>query len=373
VNRSKQLKIVIISNIASVHTTRWARYLSERGFDVTVVSSSAAESKIPGIRVAECLRKRSDSYFRNICRELIRVIAIRKMVKAMAPDVVHVHSLDSIHPLMMGVVGLICNGFPNLVVSSWGSDITTEQDEQLTWRGKVSKRLLLKQAKQITATSEFLAEATKNLAPKGKSVHVIPFGVDCSLFSPRRRLKESPSLSVGFVKHLSQKYGPDHLVRAMEIVSRSYPQSRLIVVGAGPMEIRLKEMARDLNIAEKVEFRGRVPHSSVPEILNEIDIFVMPSLYESFGVAAAEAQAMEIPVIASNVGGIPEVVMDGETGLLVKPRDVNGLAEAIVKLMANPTLRKGLGKKGREFVLSKYRWEDSAALMEQLYQNMCGA
>ena len=108
----------------------------------------------------------------------------------------------------------------------------------------------------------------------------------------------------------------------------------------------------------------------LPELLRNVDIFVMPSIREEFGVAAVEAQAMEIPVVSTRVGGVPEVVLDGETGILVEPGDSEQLAQAILTLIENPALRRQMGKRGREHVLANYRWEDNAALMENLYQRI---
>jgi len=115
---------------------------------------------------------------------------------------------------------------------------------------------------------------------------------------------------------------------------------------------------------------GAIEHRQVPELLRNVDIFVMPSIREEFGVAAVEAQAMEIPVISTRVGGVPEVVLDGETGILVEPGDSEQLAQAILALIENPALRRQMGKRGREHVLANYRWEDNAALMENLYQRI---
>jgi glycosyltransferase involved in cell wall biosynthesis len=123
-----------------------------------------------------------------------------------------------------------------------------------------------------------------------------------------------------------------------------------------------------LDLTRNVSFLGAVAHSQVPELLENVDIFVMPSIREEFGVAAVEAQAMEIPVVATKVGGVPEVVLDGETGILVAPGNIEQLAQAVLTLIENPALRRQMGERGRRHVLANYRWEDNAALMEKLYQ-----
>ncbi len=140
------------------------------------------------------------------------------------------------------------------------------------------------------------------------------------------------------------------------------------MAGSGELRSQLEELTGQLGLTRNISFLGAIEHRQVPEILRNVDIFVMPSIREEFGVAAVEAQAMEIPVVSTRVGGVPEVVLDGETGILVEPGDSEQLAQAILTLIENPALRRQMGKRGRKHVLANYRWEDNAALMERLYQ-----
>jgi glycosyltransferase involved in cell wall biosynthesis len=121
-----------------------------------------------------------------------------------------------------------------------------------------------------------------------------------------------------------------------------------------------------------VRFLGDLAHEDVPAALQRMDIFAMPSTWEGFGVSAVEASAMQLPVVASNIHGIPDVVVDGETGLLVPPRDPAALANALERLAGNPELRRRMGAAGRAFVAAHYRWEDNAAQMAALYQRALG-
>jgi glycosyltransferase involved in cell wall biosynthesis len=175
------------------------------------------------------------------------------------------------------------------------------------------------------------------------------------------------AVTLGFVKYLRAKYGPEYLIRAMEMIARQYPQTRLLMAGSGELRSQLQELTRQLNLTPNISFLGAVEHRQVPELLKNVDVFVMPSIREEFGVVAVEAQAMEIPVVATKVGGIPEVVLDGETGILIEPGNSEQLAQAILTLIENPALRRQMGEQGRKHVLANYRWEDNAALMERLY------
>jgi len=255
----------------------------------------------------------------------------------------------------------------NLFVSPWGSDIISDYSAEIGG-SSFYRRFLFRQARVITATSHFLAEVTRHYTDK--EVHVVPFGVDCQMFRPTGQNNMTSAVTLGFVKHLRVKYGPEYLIRAMEMVVRQYPQTRLLMAGSGELRSQLEALTGQLGLTGNISFLGAIEHRQVPELLRNVDIFVMPSIREGFGVAAVEAQAMEIPIVATKVGGVPEVVRDGITGILIEPRNPEQLATAILELIENPEKRKEMGREGRKYVLSHYRWEDNAALMENLYRSV---
>ena len=144
----------------------------------------------------------------------------------------------------------------------------------------------------------------------------------------------------------------------------------MLLVGDGPSRDELVRLAAELKLEDRVEFTGAVAHDDVKAMLERMDIFAIPSTWEGFGVAALEASAMELPVVGSRIHGLPDVVIEGETGLLVPAADPVPLADAIAKLALDPQLRRRMGEAGRAFVLKEYRWQDNARLMEVLYDEM---
>ncbi|MHB8516641.1 MAG: glycosyltransferase, partial [Dehalococcoidia bacterium] len=163
-----------------------------------------------------------------------------------------------------------------------------------------------------------------------------------------------------------------HLLRAVAVLGARGVTVELVLAGDGPSRRELEGLAADLGIAERVAFLGEVAHDDVPAVLQGLDVFAMPSTWEGFGVSAIEASAMELPVVASDIHGIPDVVVDGETGILVPARDVDAIASAISRLAGDPALRRAMGAAGRAFVERNYRWQDNAALMEALYGEAVG-
>lgn len=350
------MRICFVANARSVHTQKWAHYFAEKGDQILVLSKE--DVSIPDAQVVP-LRVTSRNWLIRKFEVLRNAWAFRSMVQAFKPDIVHVHYIPN------NITNLLWYwGMKNLFVSPWGSDIIKDYSAEIEG-SSFYRRFLFRQARVITATSHFLADVTRRYTDK--EVHVVPFGVDCKMFRPIERMNMTSVVTLGFVKRLKAHYGPEHLIRAMALVVDKHPQTKLLMAGSGELRSQLEALTEQWGLTGNISFLGAIENRQVPELLKIVDIFVMPSIWEGFGVAAVEAQAMGIPVVASRVGGIPEVVLDGKTGLLVEPGDSEQLAQAILTLIENPTLRRQMGERGRRHVLANYRWEDNAALMERLY------
>jgi glycosyltransferase involved in cell wall biosynthesis len=189
-------------------------------------------------------------------------------------------------------------------------------------------------------------------------------------FRPQQRPDRAPVI-VGTAARLSVEKGLDDLIGAFAIVHREVGAAvRLRIAGDGPERARLERLASDAGIGAEVEILGWLPHDDLPAFLQGLDVFVLPSVYEGFGVAAVEASATGLPVVASNVYGIPDVVRHGETGLLTPARDPEALAAAIRRLVDSAELRASLGSAGRSYVAARYDWRENTATMERLYQEL---
>jgi len=140
-----------------------------------------------------------------------------------------------------------------------------------------------------------------------------------------------------------------------------------LIFGTGPLETTLKKLAEKLRISDKIEWRGFVSYGKVPEALSEIDIFVYPSWHEGFGRSIMEALAMEKAVVATRIGGIPDLVKDGENGFLVEPHNPTALADKIRELIDSKNLREKFGKAGREHVSKNYEWNDGIRKFANLF------
>jgi glycosyltransferase involved in cell wall biosynthesis len=218
-------------------------------------------------------------------------------------------------------------------------------------------------------TGSYLLDASMKVCPDIRDkTTIIPFGVDL----PKRVAPEPPDspFRICYLKLHHAYYGPDTLIKAIDLVRETRPDIRLTMAGEGNLTEQLKAMVQERNLGDIVTFPGFVDNSTVYDVIGQHHLMVMPSLKEGFGVAALEAGACSRPVVASRVGGIPEVLQDGVTGLLIPPGDERALAGAILRLANDPGLRLRMGEAARERVQTVFDWERSLDAMSELYERM---
>lgn len=207
-------------------------------------------------------------------------------------------------------------------------------------------------------------------------IRVVPNGVDVERFKPSGGCKETKHLirinnrlCVLFVGRLIPRKGLFFLIEAAKHIVKEYSQTMFVVVGDGPLRNSLKASLDKTNLLSNFVFLGDVHESLLPALYNCADVFVLPSIQEGQGIALLEAQATAKPVVAFDVGGVSEAVLDEETGFLMKP-DSRLLAEAVMKLLASPSLREKMGSKAREFVSDRLSWNVCAQRMLQVYREV---
>jgi glycosyltransferase involved in cell wall biosynthesis len=197
---------------------------------------------------------------------------------------------------------------------------------------------------------------------------VIPDFVDCQHFAPETVGAEAAAPAIASVGRLSPEKGQATLLRAMPALLGVSPDARVLLCGEGPEQDALRKLASELGISDRVEFLGFVP--DVRPVLAAANVFVMPSLTEGLGVAALEAMAMAKPVVASAVGGLPESIADGESGLLVPAGDPEALSAAVLALLRNPGRARMMGAAGRDRALEHYDRPVVVAQVMKLYQEV---
>lgn len=205
------------------------------------------------------------------------------------------------------------------------------------------------------------------------AVFSIPTGVDMKRFQPRGPgvdLKEGLGIRVGqpvvgAVSFLRPEKGLDVLIDAISLLRKEFSRVCCLIVGTGQEHQKLLEKIRQQQLDEVVVLPGF--REDIPELLNMMDVFVLPSLEEGMPQSLIQALAMERGVVASSVGGVPEIIRDGQTGFLVSPQDPVALAEKVGSLLRDPEQRKVLGQAGRRVIEENYSMDAMLVKTEQLY------
>ncbi len=209
----------------------------------------------------------------------------------------------------------------------------------------------------------------------GDKITVIYNGIDCDTFTAGlegvAEFRQSLGISdedfvVGNVAVLHPRKGLDYLIKAARKVTKVYPNTKFLLHGQGPAEKHLKKLAEDLGLKEKIIFNTNIP-PSVKVVDNSMDIFVLPSVFDGLGIAVLEAAATEKPCVVTNISGLRETVENNRTGLIVKPRDSDALAEAINSLLGDEQKRHSMGKEGRRRILDKFSASKMAKEYEKIY------
>jgi glycosyltransferase involved in cell wall biosynthesis/peptidoglycan/xylan/chitin deacetylase (PgdA/CDA1 family) len=277
--------------------------------------------------------------------------------------VVHTHGPD---PMFYGGWAARLAGIP--------VRLHTQHDVMLAdaaWRDRIKFRLAIPAFHSIVSVSETVRDVITGITRRSRELVTIPNGIDETRFTPNEhphsdQERTTRDLIIGTVARLSPEKGIDRLVDAFASLARDGARCCLVIVGTGPEERRLVEQVNRLGIAKRVSFYGYC--SRVDEVLRGLDVFVLPSLTEGIPLALLEAMAAGLPVVASAVGGVPEVVEDGVSGRLVPADDRDSLRASLDDLLQDSRQRARLGRSARARVRERFSLSSMAASYRELYR-----
>ena len=248
-----------------------------------------------------------------------------------------------------------------------------ERVRRLLWFPWIMQEVVARRLERLITVSHASADAVSRAfhIPKER-IHVVHNGIDSETFRPLRGVEREPGhiLCVGNTEDRNK--GGRYLFEALRLL-RDDLDFHLTLVDQKKYNLKLApHLVRQYGLHSRVTFAGRVPTEELVRLYNCAQIVVSPSLYEGFGLPAAEAMACEAPVIATTAPAFPEVVDHGETGWLVPPRNSPALADAIRMLMADPGLRARLGKAGRQAICERFQWRRAAQQTLDVYELLLG-
>lgn len=360
----EKIKVLYISSASSIHTIRWVNSLSQRSdLIIYLVSQHNLIDDLSENVIFSLLP------FSGWFGYVFNIFKLREIILAWEPDLLHVNYASG-----YGLTANLLNFHP-LVLSAWGSDIFDFPKKSF-----IHKKLLelnLNNADVILSTSNAMANEIRKFT-KDNNLLVNPFGIDINQFKKKKTSTKEKYITIGTIKTLSEIYGIDILIKGFSLAYKKLLKSdlvlakkmRLKIIGSGQQKRNLLDLISSLGISEISILKDRVKHNCVPLEMKEISIFCAFSRQESFGVAVLEASASGIPVITSDRGGLPEVVVDGATGIIIKELTPEFASRAIVNLVKDQNLRTSLGNNGREFVTNRYNWINSVERVVQIYKSL---
>ena len=240
-------------------------------------------------------------------------------------------------------------------------------------------RFGIEQSDAVTAISNYLRDATRETFGVTRPIEVIYNFIDANYY--RRAPNEALRRAVAprgerIMLHISTFRPIKRITDCIEILARmnelqgGSSNLKLVMCGDGPERAEAEELAARRGVSDLVRFVGKQPQSEIRDYLSISDLFLLPSRSESFGLSALEAMACEVPVIATRVGGVPEVVEEGGSGFLFEIGDVDGMARAALRLLNDPALLGRFGARGRETAVARFATEEIIPQYEALYRGL---
>jgi sugar transferase (PEP-CTERM/EpsH1 system associated) len=342
-----------------------ANSLDPERFETSVISFATPDPRQHNLQTS---RVRLVTFHKSDGNDPTVIYHLYRVLRQLRPHIVQTHNWGT---LLEGVVAARCASVPVVVHAEHG----TIQGGR--WR-LLTQRLLWRAVHKVLCVSQAhrqrLAEAVD--FPADDLLPILN-GVDTATFTPRPADKETiraelglevDPLYIGTVGNLRPVKNQALLLQAMQQVCARYSHARVVIIGDGPLREPLGHLAETLGIDKQVHFLGA--RAEIPELLNAMDIFVLPSLSEGLPMSVLEAMGCGLPVVATRVGGIPEVVVDGQTGLLVASEDAQQLAGALETLVQQADTRMTLGQQGRRRVVVHFSLQRMVREYQTLYESL---
>ena len=296
---------------------------------------------------------------------------IKKYFSEFSPNILHTHMPPA------SLFGYLAGQFKKM---NWVASLHNDERFALVPGQRWLGHFIYSRPRALIAISEAVKNFTKNefFLTKRSPISVIPYGLDLTPFNnilPDESLKlrqqwglQPGEILIGSIARLTEQKSLDTLITAVAKVKKYFPRIRLVLVGAGPLEQQLKNLAKELGIEDAVIFAGR--RSDIPTTLKAMDIFVLPSIYEGLGLVLLEAMAAGTPIIASRVSAIPEIVEENMSGLLFTSKDNSELERKIRQLIEHPELRIRFAEAGKQRVSSMFALNKMVASTQTIYDQI---
>jgi len=283
-------------------------------------------------------------------------------------DIVNIH-----YPIGSGVYFALLRHFSKfkLVISVHGGDLFPKGVPER--RYPKALEILINSADWLVAPSKNTLDAALTRFPELQATSsAIHNAVDLTEFDMEERDALQGGRFILCIALLQPRKAVDVLIKAVQLLVKTYPDVELWLAGDGPLRGQLEDLVSQLDLNQKVKFLGSQDRVGVKKLLRQCTLLVLPSRAEPFGIAILEAFSSKKPVVASAVGGIPEIIENGQNGILVEPENPQALCDAISKVWTDPALAEQLASAGYQTVRKHFQWEVASARYEAIFMNLLG-
>jgi len=348
------MRIVLIVNLfppkwlagTEIATYNIAKYLAKKGNEIHVIT--LRDEMFPK-------REKLDNFFvHRVDFKKIRLIGVISLwisilvkIKEIDPDMIHIQAIS------IAIPGLLSKIFLKKPYIVWGRGSDVYLPDKFT---KLTSKMVLNNASAVIALNEDMKIKMSNICKKDEIV-ILPNGIELEKFKDIYLMEqESIKKTIIFVGTLKSVKGVKYLIKAMKIITEKSPDTSLLIVGDGQEKEKLETLVQELNLQNSIRFAGKVTNEQIPKYMAQADLFVLPSLSEGFPLVVVEAMASGLPIVTTNVRGLPEIVQNGENGFNVEPKNPEDLAEKILLILESKDLREKMSKKNL-IKANEYTWD----------------
>jgi len=350
------MKICFLAGSNSIHSHKWINSFAKFGHEVIWISLVPTIIKVPN----------NIEYYEFTSGIFSSIYKVRKLILKLNPDILHIHYLG-----YYALLGLF-SGAKCIVSTPWGSDIN---EGKKSFFKKIILSRILKKSKLFTCDAYYMRDELKKFDVPHEKIHIINFGIDSKKFFKQERnfkvlekYNISDELTIVSLRNFEIVYDIKTLIYAAKIILKEIPEIHFLLVGKGTLENELKQMVQSLGINNSVHFTGFIENQLLPSLISSSDIYVSTSLSDA-GIASSTAEAMscETPVVITDSAENDKWIDDKVNGFLFPPKSSEQLAEILIKLIKDKSLREKIGKEGRNIIIKKNDIVNEMKKMNDLY------
>lgn len=371
---------------AEIFVIKLAKYLVNKGHEVDIITLKHDDDHLE-FEVIDEVNVYRVNYLKNI-KGLSLINSSYKLYRALIRNNKEnqydiVHSIAEVPTSQAGTLFKIFKNKPHLITIQGGyiagRECLKEHDKR-TSGDKILEKIIswaFKRCDALHAISGVIARESGELG--AKNIKIIPNGVDKDMI--REGLKEKNRKELGIpldrkviisLSRLTPRKGFKYVIRAFAKIVKKYPDASLIIVGDGKQREYLENLSRELGIEKNVDFKGTIPHDEIVKILPAADAFALSPIFEGLGIVYIESLACEVPVVTTEVGGIPDIIENEINGLFIPYGDVDAFYRALDRILTDEKLHNDLKKNGLQIVKDKFIWENIFSEIEGLYDEIKG-